>query len=353
MFPKHACQHRHLGVDRIGGGVMTREEWRDIAGYEGHYQVSNLGRVKSLDRDIIMASGKKRHVCEKILFQSAVGDGYKTVGLKIRGKSKVFKVHRLVAGAFINNPDDMPNVIHINGVPDDNRASNLRWGSGQDTIDVRMINGNSRHSSDISNHIDSMTNDEPLELEGERWLPIPGYEGIYEVSSIGRIRRCYRVTSSGAHLRPKILKQCIGRHGYPCINLRKNGFIRKHTIHRLVASAFIPNPDNLPVVDHINSNKLDPRVENLRYCTYEENTGYAVKSGVMDIEERTKRITSESVQNKKIEASRKAVIREDGKRYPSLTHAAKDIGCTVSSISAMLNGKSKTVMGHTFRFDTE
>ena len=96
------------------------EEWRDIKGYEGKYQVSNLGRVKSL-KD---SHGNYR---EKILSNTPTKDGYLTVGLYKKGKSKPYKVHRLVAEAFIENTNNHPIINHKDENKQNNRVDNLEW----------------------------------------------------------------------------------------------------------------------------------------------------------------------------------------------------------------------------------
>ncbi len=106
------------------------EIWRDIAGYEGLYQVSNLGRVKSLERTTKRFNGFK--VCEykdgnKILKQSKNYKGYLFVGLCKNGKEKKYKVHRLVAEAFIDNPNNLPQVNHKNENKECNISNNLEW----------------------------------------------------------------------------------------------------------------------------------------------------------------------------------------------------------------------------------
>ena len=85
------------------------EEWREIEGYEGLYQVSNLGRVRSLDRVVIRSNGKPNTVSEKIL-KYGMNRGYCAVVLCKDGKKKMYKVHRLVAMAFLSNPHDLPEV---------------------------------------------------------------------------------------------------------------------------------------------------------------------------------------------------------------------------------------------------
>lgn len=105
-----------------------KELWKDIKGYEGIYQVSNLGRVKSLDRECIMKNGIKRKVLGRILVQSLDGKkNYLQVNLSLNGKSKVFLVHRLVAITFINGYKYGMDVDHIDGNKRNNVINNLRW----------------------------------------------------------------------------------------------------------------------------------------------------------------------------------------------------------------------------------
>lgn len=95
------------------------EIWKDILGYEGHYQVSNLSRIKSLPRKWVDK--------ERIVNGSLMRDGYIRVLLKIMGKGKLAALHRLVAIAFIPNPLNLPQVNHIDAVKTNNKLSNLEW----------------------------------------------------------------------------------------------------------------------------------------------------------------------------------------------------------------------------------
>ena len=103
------------------------EIWKPIKYFEGYYEVSNLGRIRSLAREIINCNGKKIHLKGKILKSNKHPEGYILVYLSKNSKSKTFRVHRLVAEAFISNPDNKPCIDHINCIRDDNRAENLRW----------------------------------------------------------------------------------------------------------------------------------------------------------------------------------------------------------------------------------
>lgn len=102
------------------------EEWRDIPGYEGLYQVSSLGRIKSLDR-IVIRGGRKHSIKGCLIKQSDNGAGYMMVGLHKDGVVKTAYVHRAVAMAFVQNPDNRPVVNHIDYNTKNNTPENLEW----------------------------------------------------------------------------------------------------------------------------------------------------------------------------------------------------------------------------------
>ena len=104
-------------------------------------------------------------------------------------------------------------------------------------------------------------------MEEEIWKPIKDYEGLYEVSNLGRVKSLnYKGTGKG-----KILKNIECSNGYLTVSLTKNGKQKVFYIHRLVAVTFIPNPENKPCIDHINTIRTENCIWNLRWVTYEEN----------------------------------------------------------------------------------
>lgn len=107
--------------------IQTAEEWRDVVGYEGLYQVSNLGRVKSLDRVVNGKSHSQVIKRGKLLKIQYNIDGYCIVCLSKRSVYKHYKVHRLVAQAFIPNLDNLPCVNHKDEDKTNNRVDNLEW----------------------------------------------------------------------------------------------------------------------------------------------------------------------------------------------------------------------------------
>lgn len=103
------------------------ELWKDVQGFEGAYMVSNLGRVKSLRRTRKTKGGGLCDVPERILAQNTDKDGYKEVALSKNHKLYYFRVHRLVAIAFIPNPNNFPLINHKDENPANNYVGNLEW----------------------------------------------------------------------------------------------------------------------------------------------------------------------------------------------------------------------------------
>lgn len=110
----------------------------------------------------------------------------------------------------------------------------------------------------------------------EIWKPIKGYEGLYEVSNLGRVKSLKRFY----HTREQILKNKLTENGYYRTELSKNGKRKLIGTHRIVAQTFIPNDMNKEEVNHKDGNKLNNCVDNLEWCSHSENTIHAYKLGL-------------------------------------------------------------------------
>ena len=116
----------------------------------------------------------------------------------------------------------------------------------------------------------------------EIWKDIQGYEGIYQVSNLGRIKSLERIVTNNKHggvriVEEKILTPTDNGNGYKIIGLQKPKQRKNFYIHRLVATAFIPNPKNFGYVNHKDYNKSNNNVSNLEWCTQKENVNYSVE----------------------------------------------------------------------------
>lgn len=273
---------------------LPNEEWRDVVGFPG-YRVSNMGRVWS-DKS------------NKILTQY---DNYGYCLVHIRRDNNTFsrRVHRLVAGAFLGDGGDLF-VNHIDGNRKNNHVDNLEWvtprenalhsvwelDNGHTTLRDEMLSNEEKKEiitmyisgarvQDILDKFDISSGkyqsivkppkrniqwkEKPLPLlENEEIKLIDGYE-YYYISNLGNV---YSMKYG------KRLSQYRQGAGYLTVTLYKSSKGSRNLVHRLVAEAFVENPNNKGYVDHINGCKTDNRAVNLRWVTRRENLSTAMIS---------------------------------------------------------------------------
>lgn len=138
---------------------MTEEIWKDIDGYDGTYQVSNLGNVRSLDRVVVDKNGRKMHYSGKIMKQNKTVDGYPniTIGTRNKNNKKTIATHRLVAETFIPNPLNLPQVNHKDEDITNNVWTNLEWCDNEYNVNYGTGNQKRRNNSPKNKKIIQLT----------------------------------------------------------------------------------------------------------------------------------------------------------------------------------------------------
>lgn len=150
----------------------------------------------------------------------------------------------------------------------------------------------------------------------EIWKNIDNYE-YYQVSNLGRIKMLSYITSDGRKLKEKNRKTFINNKGYLIVNIKGKHFL----VHRLVAQAFIPNPNNLPQINHKDENKLNNKVDNLEWCTAKYNSNYGTKPYKISLIHKNKKIPIE-IKNK---ISQKMKIIVTKRKRDKKGHFIKDV----------------------------
>ena len=164
----------------------------------------------------------------------------------------------------------------------------------------------------------------------EIWKDIPGYEGLYRVSNLGRVMSLYK--NKNKILIPQLKK------GYYQISIKNNIKRKWCPVHRLVAQAFIDNPNNYPVINHIDEDKLNNKAENLEWCTTAYNNCYGT---------RLKRVSETNKLRKEI-----LQYTLDGKlvkEFFSMREASKQTGFSMTNISNCVNGIFKQANGYIWK----
>lgn len=266
------------------------EQWRPVKGYEGEFLVSDLGRVMN-NHGLVL----KQH-----------RDSSNNPTVRLKGNS--MRVAKAVAQAFVSNPNRLQYQGYKDGNKDNCRADNIEWivpdfsndgqprpvllvkdGEVLEMYSLRMaakwLGTTSKSIKNAANNKernirvngyyiawsdDTERTNQLLEgftiiknMEGEEWRDLPELQGEYQVSNLGRVKRV-----KGAE---RLVKLTTQRNGYVYVTLWLDKTNKCFKTSRLVAKAFIPNPDNLPEVDHLNADKQNNTVSNLEWVTREEN----------------------------------------------------------------------------------
>jgi hypothetical protein len=324
------------------------EEWKEIPGFS-KYEASSHGQVRRKGKD-------------KVLSQQTKGeDGYKTVSNMISdkdGKKLTRTAHQLVALAFIPNPENKPTVHHKDNDRGNNHVSNLEWATMKEQNDpnnkppkpykriIRQVwrcdmSGNKiemyasipeaaqavgMSESAVKQCLQGRSTncagfkwiyDLDEDLPGEIWKPISpdfikGGKG-YLVSNKARVKNKYSYIHS----------QYKSDGGYIKVNIFKND----HNVHRLVAHAFIPNPDELPMVNHKDGNKCNNLLENLEWISPSDNVRHSYDTG---LNTSNRRVFQYTITGKFVA------------EYPSATKAAEQNNFDLSSVkSTSLKNENK------------
>jgi hypothetical protein len=169
------------------------EEWKDIKGYEGLYQVSNFGRVKSLAKEWIAGNNSLRKKEEILLIPRPNSKGYLEVTLSKNSKAIMFRLNRIIALHFIPNPLNLPEVNHKNGIKTDNNVSNLEWCTRSYNMKHAFNTGLKISSKGEKNGQSKLTDKEVLEIRA--------LNGVLLKREIAKIYGVSKTLISHIHLR--------------------------------------------------------------------------------------------------------------------------------------------------------
>lgn len=336
------------------------QEWRSIKDFD-NYEASNLGQVRNKKTGRILKA-----VCN---------GGYLSVGLTQSCVKKTFKVHRLVALTFIDNPENKPQVNHLDKDGTNNKLSNLEWCTSAENAAHKFLTLKQKTNQNlriwrcdidtgdklelynsiydaavwcVENHLSPsihnargnisyavkgvykssckfkwLLNEQPT-LEGEIWknVVINGQiVGHYYISSLGRFKN-----SKGV-----IMENYKPHHsGYIYVRVNRN----KYSMHYLVASAFIENPEKKPAVNHIDGNKINNALVNLEFVTIQENNQHNHNTGL--IKTFTRKIGQYNLEGNLI------------KEYNSIIEAIRET--KITSIKEVLYKKQNTAGGFIWKY---
>ena len=274
-----------------------------------------MKQINNYDNYMIDENGNVFNILTNQYLKGSIGEnGYKYYRLSKNNKKKMFYAHRLVAEYYIDNPNKLPIVNHIDGNKLNNNINNLEWVSYSE---------NTKHWKDNSIIQRKPTEYYKEDLPNEIWKE---YKNYY-ISSYGRVRN---------KIKNNLLKPSL-TCGYYKVRLSDNGLVEDYMVHKLVYKIFNGEYDqNKYIIDHIDGNKLNNNINNLRLLTVSENSNAAFYET-------------------KTNSSAKPVAQYslDGKlinTFLSARLAAKALNLDSSTISKVCRGKNKTHGGFIFKY---
>lgn len=299
------------------------EKWLDIPDYQDLYMISSYGRVIAKEK---VVNNRYRDVLKPCrLLKTSTSGNRLTVTLSRNGTDKKLGIAILVAKLFLPEPKSNEILKFKDKNSLNCNVNNLIW------------------CPKIDKHVKYVIQD----LEGEIWKDVKDFEGYYAISNKGRLKSLSRdIVASNRiiHTQDRIMEITPNISGYLYVTLSKNGVYKKRFVHKLVAEAFIPNPNNYPHIDHIDTNKLNNCVDNLRWVTPVMNMN----------NELTKKHVSEGLKGKTNESwNCTPIVQLQGgllvKQYPSIAEA-KRAGFGYSGIQRCLARKQYTHKGYTWMY---
>ena len=317
---------------------LQDEVWKEIKGYEKLYMISNMGRVKALNY---------RNTGGEEILKASERNGYLKVDLCKNNRTKSKSVHTLVAEAFCEGYEEGKIVNHINEIKTDNRACNLEWVTYQENSShsaYKVSQGVKESIINKQNKNFILNDDKIQDLEGdslkcikedlidEIWKDVKGYEGLYQVSNMGRI-----ISLNYRNSGKKYIMTCSETGGYLSVVLSKGGNSKSKSIHRLVAEAFCEGYKEGKIVNHINEIKTDNRACNLEWITYQENSLHSAHK------------VSESLKKNSKNKKKIRCIEKD-RIFESITKASQIFECTIGCISKCLRGINQTACGYHWEY---
>lgn len=281
------------------------EIWKDVIEFSG-YEASTEGRIRNLKTKLLL---KPCTSCSGYAVSSMSGKGV--------------KFHRIVAQTFLPNVDNKPTVEHIDDNKLNNRLNNLMWATYKEQQQFVIDKKSRKSQKGRSIGTNNMNN-----LDGEIWKVMVYYPD-YEISSKGRVK--YPIRKGTKPYLKRITFGGISGDGYKTFSLKNTTSCIKTVIHRMVATAFIDNPNSYKIVNHKDGDKTNNDVENLEWCTSSQNTKHAYKNNFISGK---RKIYQLDIDNNIVN------------KWDTIKEAYETMGLSRTSINQVLSGINKTAGGH-------